>query len=169
MNRKYGKVTDNVMEYAPKFIVVGDGVIINPSAAEYKAHGEWLPNEETEPTPEEGYHVSSWVWDTDGEKNYKKYSYEKDEEPHDRVFSKLKLEMVLFNMGLLDRLDAFVDSQTIPNELGQMMPLRRAYNTANEFSEDNQYFSEYFGYAKEALGVDDETAKAILEKCVMGV
>ena len=170
MNKNFGKVNNGEMSYAPDALYNDYGVIVNPSKDDYyKANeGPYLPNEDTLPAPDVGYHVSSWRWDTDGEKNYKVYDYEKDARPP-RVFSKLKLELVLFNLGLLDALDAFVDSQTIENEMGQKMPLRRAYNTANEFSEDNEYFAPYLGFAKEALGVDDAVVDEILNRCVVEV
>lgn len=57
-----------------------------------------------------------------------------------RVFSKMYLELALFKLGLLSAVDAFIDSQQITNEQGQTMPLRRLYDTALTFSEDNEYF-----------------------------
>jgi hypothetical protein len=82
------------------------------------------------------------------------------------VFSKINLEAAVFKRGLLATLDAFVDAQTITNELGDTMPLRRAYNTAQTFREDHPLFAPYLAAAKQALGVDEETADAILAEAV---
>lgn len=83
-----------------------------------------------------------------------------------RRFSKMNLEAAVFKRGLLAKLDAFVDAQTITNERGDTMPLRRAYNTAQIFREDHPLFAPYLAAAKQALGVDDETAEAILSEAV---
>lgn len=66
-----------------------------------------------------------------------------DPPPLPRVFSKLYLELALFKAGLLQAVDAFIDTQTITNEQGETMPLRRAYTTALTFSEDNEYFATF--------------------------
>lgn len=58
-----------------------------------------------------------------------------------RIFSKMYLELALFKVGLLEAVDNFIDSQTITNEQGQTLPLRRLYNTALTFSDNNEYFS----------------------------
>ena len=77
-------------------------------------------------------------------------------QPQGRVFSKLYLELALLNAGLLDAVDQFIDSQTISIERdGQVysMPLRRAYDTALTFSEDNQYFSTFKNALQTSLGI----------------
>lgn len=89
-----------------------------------------------------------------------------DPPPAPRVFSKIDLEAAVFKRGLLAKLDAFVDAQTITNKTGDTMPLRRAYNTAQTFREDHPLFAPYLEAAKQALGVDDETAEAILSEAV---
>jgi hypothetical protein len=86
--------------------------------------------------------------------------------PPPRVFSKINLEAAVFKRGRLANLDAFVDAQTISNELGDTMPLRRAYNTAQTFREDHPLFASYLMAAKQALGVDGATAEAILSEAV---
>ena len=92
-----------------------------------------------------------------------------DNPPHPpRVFSKLKLELALFKAGLLPAVDAFIDAQTITNEKGETMPLRRAYSTALTFSEDNEYFAPFLAAVKSTLGIDDATAEAILSASVEG-
>ena len=82
-----------------------------------------------------------------------------------RVFSKLYLELALFKAGLLSAVDAFIDSQVISNDQGQTMPLRRAYDTALTFSEDNEYFSQFKTALQTQLGLTDEQIEAILSQC----
>lgn len=79
-----------------------------------------------------------------------------------RIFSKLSLEAKLFDEGLLEAVDAFIDSQTITNSYGQTMPLRRMYDTALEFSEEHPKFSMAVGALKQTLGISDEKVEEIL-------
>lgn len=91
-----------------------------------------------------------------------------DPPPPPRVFSKLKLEIALFKAGLLPAVDSFIDSQTITNEQGETMPLRRAYSTALTFAEDNEYFAPFLAAIKSTIGIDDATAEEILSASVEG-
>ena len=83
-----------------------------------------------------------------------------------RVFSKMYLELALFKAGLLQAADAFIDSQSITSEQGQTMPLRRLYDTALTFSEDNEYFSQFKAALQAQLGLADEQVEAILAASV---
>lgn len=140
-----------------------------PTADDYAKMG-WLRvvDEMPDEPPQDGYH-----WEAAGWKQWLgilKRVYEQVVNPPapPRVFSKINLETAVFKRGLLAKLDAFVDTQTITNEFGDIMPLRRAYNTAQTFREDHPLFAPYLEAAKSALGVDDETAEAILAECVIG-
>lgn len=84
-----------------------------------------------------------------------------------RVFSRLNLELALFKAGLLERLDEFLLSTTITNEMGQRITLKRAYDLANELNEGHELFVPYLKLAQRALGVDDETVERILDAAVM--
>ena len=79
-----------------------------------------------------------------------------------RIFSKMYLELALFKAGLLEAVDNFIDSQTITNEQGQTLPLRRLYNTALTFSDNNEYFSQFSTALQAQLGLTDEQVNAIL-------
>ena len=83
-----------------------------------------------------------------------------------RVFSKMYLELALFKLGLLSAVDAFIDSQSITNEQGQTMPLRRLYDTALTFSEDNEYFGQFKAALQTQLGLADEQVEEILAASV---
>ena len=72
------------------------------------------------------------------------------------------LELALFNAGILDQVDDFIDAQSISNEHGQTMPLRRLYDRALTFSEDNEYFSQFKAALQAYLGLTDEQVEAIL-------
>ena len=83
-----------------------------------------------------------------------------------RVFSKMYLELALFKAGLLEAVDNFIDSQTITNEQGQTLPLRRLYDTALTFSEDNEYFNKFKSELQTILGLTDEQVEEILSNCI---
>lgn len=76
------------------------------------------------------------------------------------------LELALFKAGLLSQVDNFIDSQSITNEQGQTMPLRRMYDTALTFSEDNEYFSQFKTALQAQLGLTNEQVEAILAASV---
>lgn len=76
------------------------------------------------------------------------------------------LELALFKAGLLAQVDNFIDSQSITNEQGQTMPLRRMYDTALTFSEDNEYFSQFKTALQVQLGLTNEQVEAILAASV---
>ena len=87
-------------------------------------------------------------------------------EQNTRVFSKMYLELALFKAGLLEAVDNFIDSQTITNEQGQTLPLRRLYDTALTFSEDNEYFNKFKSELQTILGLTDEQVEEILSNCI---
>lgn len=83
-----------------------------------------------------------------------------------RVFSKMYLELALFKAGLLEAVDNFIDSQTLTNEQGQTLSLRRLYDTALTFSEDNEYFDKFKSELQKILGLTDEQVEEILSNCI---
>ena len=90
-------------------------------------------------------------------------------EQNTRVFSKMYLELALFKAGLLEAVDNFIDSQTITNEQGQTLPLRRLYDTALTFSEDNEYFNKFKSELQTILGLTDGQVEEILSNCIARV
>lgn len=146
------------IEFAPVTLPPNPGV---PTESEYNAAG-WFRNEIQAPIIPYGKVVkSSFYFIQD---NVVQASYEYEDAPKQmRVFSKLYLEQALFQEGLLDKVDAFIDAQVITNKQGQTMPLRRLYNTANDFRDTNPYFSQFLDAIKTTLGVDDETVERILK------
>ena len=91
---------------------------------------------------------------------------ESEEQIPYRTFSKLSIESRLFEAGVLNAVDAFIDSQTVTNEFGQTAPLRRFYNTALTFRENHPLFSQYVSAVKNVLGWTDEQVEGLLSKCI---
>ena len=88
-------------------------------------------------------------------------------EQNTRVFSKMYLELALFKAGLLEAVDNFIDQQTITNEQGQTLPLRRLYDTALILSEDNEYFNQSKTAIQEQLDLTDEYVETILNASIV--
>lgn len=109
------------------------------------------------------YYVEDGEEETDTEiiKKYKKV------EKVWRVFSKLSIEACMFEMGLLDRFDAFIDGLEITNKFGQTVKLRRFYDQANDLKENHEFFKPYYHGALTALGLTEEQGECILSKCVV--
>lgn len=82
-----------------------------------------------------------------------------------RKISKLKLEAALFKMGILARLDKFLISTTVKNELGHEEAIKRFYDQANELDEKHPLFKPYYQAAIEALGIKPEEADALIDAC----
>ena len=149
---------------------IEDRYVQQPAAADWAQAGYLRLYYNTDPgLHEQGRHwqktgrivpaTDHYVWE---------YVLVDDPPPPPRVFSKFWMELALFKAGLLPAVDAFIDSQTITNEKGETMPLRRAYSTALTFSEDNEYFASFLSAVKTTLGIDDATADAILSASVEG-
>lgn len=169
MNRKFAKPKEDFSpEYGPDALVLDGRTILAPKAAHYAKAG-YLPLIDERPVdPPEGKHYERTdKIEPNGDDGYRwQYALVDNPPPASRVFSKINLEAAVFKRGLLAKLDAFVDAQTITNKMGDTMPLRRAYNTAQTFREDHPLFAPYLAAAKQALGVDGETAEAILSEAI---
>ena len=77
----------------------------------------------------------------------------------------MSLESALFQIGLLDKVDEFIDAQLVENKQGQKVPLRRFYNTAKEFREDHPLFEKYLELLKPVVGLTDVQIEQLLDSC----
>lgn len=168
MNRKYGH-TDGVRitEYAPSYLETDDGIVLNPTRVQYLAFG-WYLIVLVKPNPPAGKVASGHRFEVDKEKGeiVQVWIYV-DIPPTVKPpteYSKVELEIALFQLGLLDKFDEFVDSQFIENANGQKLPLRRVYDTALVFRDDNEYFGKYLEAAVAHLGIPIGMAKDLLQK-----
>ena len=171
MNRNWGKSENERLVYFDGQMRDGDTWIVAPTAADFARFG-WLPViDEPAPTPPEGYHYEPrGPVEKDGAIVRVTWELVEDPPSPPRIFSCLYLEAALLKRGLLPAFDALLDSQTIedPPGSGYTMPLRRAYNRANDISSAHPLFGQYFAAAKTALGVSDETAEEILAEAETG-
>ena len=170
MNRNFAKPREDMTpEFAPDVLEINGRKVYYPKSVHCKIAGylPLSPDYPVDPAPDGQHWERTDKIEPNGDVGYKwVYRLVDNPPPRPRVFSKINLEAAVFKRGLLATLDAFVDAQTITNEMGDTMPLRRAYNTAQTFREDHPLFAPYLAAAKQALGVDDETADAILAEAV---
>jgi len=118
----------------------------------------------------EGFHYEGRGWEKSDNRWCRVYEEVENPPPPPKTYSCLYLEAALLKRGLLDAFDALLDSQTIedPPDSGNVMPLRRAYERANDLSSAHPLFGKYFSAVKAALGADDETAEEILREAETG-
>lgn len=82
--------------------------------------------------------------------------------PAPRIISKFKLYMTLQPLGLYEMLEDFLKETTTPEGINAF----KAYEIANELSEENPIFFNMLSQVSEALGVDKEQTEEILNNCI---
>lgn len=83
--------------------------------------------------------------------------------PKGRVFSRLYLEIAIAKLGLIDQFDTLL--KNIEIEPGYTA--YRAFERANEISEDFPHFNEYIQTIKTSLGLTDQQIEQVLQQAVM--
>ncbi len=69
---RYAKLTESILTYAPKFLIINGAKVWNASEAEYIAQG-WFPVIRTEaPATEEGYYAEPY-WGQEGNQIVQKW------------------------------------------------------------------------------------------------
>jgi len=82
---------------------------------------------------------------------------------HPRRFSIMYIEFALANIGIdIDEFWSWLESI----EVAPGITARRAWDRANDLSEDFAGFDSYFSLAKQHLGLTDAQAEMILESCI---
>lgn len=164
--RNYGRVNeDGTIEYAPITIHTKYGLSCNADKESYLEQG-WFPIESTTPNTPAGHRVKSCRYEQDGNRITRVYEYEKKENSA-RRFSVFGFELACFKAGILEKVDEFIDSQTITNEEGGKIPLRRVYERVTEFSDDNEYFNTYFNAGLDYCGLSRGQGEGILASCLI--
>ena len=132
-------------------------VVLHPNADDYRnaKDGPYLPNERTPANPPEGMMVATDDWDTDGEKNFKVYTYEPipDPKPVVKVYNKYRLGLAIEEAGLLPSLLEYFAA----NPTAQFH-----WDNANDFESGDDNFDRLVGIFKATYG--DEAVDAILAK-----
>lgn len=82
------------------------------------------------------------------------------------TYSKLKLEVALFQLGKLAKFEEFLTSKTLTNDNGDTRTLKEFYNVANDLTTGNVYYEQYKAEAIAFLEMTEEEVDALLAQCV---
>ena len=159
MNRKFGKLVDGKLVYAPSMVAHDGRSYINPKGPDYlKADdGPWYPIEPlpppVEPAPE-GYHYinNAWVFNEELKQYESNYILVENPPPEPRVFSKMRIVTALMNAGIWAQVKQWLEASGYYD----------LYLAAQDFREDDPYFKEGFAALKAQLGIRDSDAEYIL-------
>ena len=158
MNRKFGRLVDGQIEYAPKTLDEADGVKkMNPSDESYLALG-WKRVVDVKPPAESSRYPAFSSWREDDETLTAVYKMIEGRDPAlgVRVFSKLKMVMAL------KKADLWILTRTWIEENG----LYDLYLAAQDFREDNEFFIQGKSELQRLSGRSAEEIEAILSQCV---
>ena len=157
MNKKYGKLVDGRIKYAPKILDTPDGIKMNPSEESYlKAGWKIVIDEKPQADASSYVAVSKWREDEKTLKCVYKTVAGKDPSVAPRIFSKLKMVLAL------KKVDLWVLTRAWIEENG----LYDYYLAAQNFSEDNEFFIEGKKELQRLSGRTEEEIEVILSECI---
>ena len=114
INRKFGKLVDGAITYAPRSLVIDGREIWNPRAETYAAAG-YLPVVEaspSEPAPE-GYHYTPDGWEERDGAIRRVWREEANPPPPPRRWTRLSIKTALAQAGMLDAARQFLSASEI--------------------------------------------------------
>ena len=130
-----------------------------PTEEEYNEHG-WYRNAVFPPSPPEGKVLASTTYVVEDNQVVAEYEYEDAPVPV-RTFSKLKLYGALVQLGLWDNIETWLKGQTIHG-----VNAYTAFMMAQDLNDQNPMFHDCYEAVKQVLGIDDQTAEAILNSAI---
>lgn len=159
MNRKFGKLVNGRLVYAPSMVAHDGRSYINPKELDYfKADdGPWYPVKPLPPPstpPAEGYHYvrNGEVFDEELKCIVPQYVQIENPPASPRTFSKFKITTALMKIEKwLPVRDYLVQSG-----------LYDLYLVAQDFKEDDKYFTKGLSELKAKLGMSDSDVEYIL-------
>ncbi len=195
MNRKYGRLANGQVEYAPDYLKVDGGVKVNPSEASYLAGG-WKKVVDEPPAAEEGMDVvvSSWTEDettvtcvykqtprvaqevadegggkddggADGADGGEGGASDKGDAKEDAAKPAGKGKRTFSKLKLVAALKE-ADKWVLVKTWLEEKSYYDYYLAAQDFAEDHPLFREGLAAIKAYAGVTDDEAEALLAKCV---
>ena len=155
---RYNALT-RVLTKEPRYIVLSDGTtIVNPTAEQYAEKRNAYPKGADDPLPEPqdgkiveygGYALgeSDHLW-------HKQWILVDAPPPPPRTFSKLRIVAALTNAGVWAQVKAYIEREGLYD----------LYLAAQDFREDNEYFTQGKTALQQALGWTDEQVEAVLQE-----
>lgn len=160
MNREFGKVVNNELEYAPDAVRNGGRIILHPNAIGYATadDGPWLPIVDEPPTtpPREGFHWERTRPVEEGGEIRWQYAEVADPPPPPRTFRKSWLAQWMYANDKWAALQAFLADPD--NEALAFM-----WSICTEFDEDNEAWPGAVIAIKTALALTDAEADDMLQ------
>lgn len=134
-------------------------VKIHPTADDYAAMGYKRVSEDrpTDPAPE-GYHYEARGYDEDENRIWRVYETVANPPAPPRTFSKMKCVAALMEAGVWTEVKAWIEQAGLYD----------LYLAAQDFREDNPYFTSGKAQLMASLGWTEEQAETILSQCVIG-
>ncbi len=157
---RYNALT-RVLTAEPRYIVTFDGrTIVNPTAEQYATLRDAYPKGEDAPmpTPTEGKVVKYAGYEL-GETDHlwhKQWTLVDAPPPPPRTFSKLRIVSALTKAGVWAQVKAYIEQ----------VGLYDLYLAAQDFAEDNEYFTQGKAQLQTALGWTDAQVEAVLQEAV---
>ncbi len=144
---------------APKAVRTPQGIVCNPTPAQYAAIGAYPRGTDTPPTPPEGkvaipdgYELRDSAW-------HRAYRYEDAPPPPPRTFSKYRLVCALQTANVWPQIKEWLLSQDGAYDL---------YLAAEDISEDEPLLAQGIAAVKQLLGWTDEQVAAVLDAAAIG-
>ena len=154
VNRRWVKTDGSELTYAPTWLKTDAGLVVNPSAEQYRAAG-WLQNGVEPPAPPEGMMVAGTRYEARDGRVVAVYDFSPIPRAP-RVFSKLYLVMVLKKRGLWTRFLCTLSEFGLEDE----------WNAAQDVAEDFPGFADFAARIGTALGLTDAEVEEILAEAV---
>ena len=151
MNRKFGKLEDGNLTYAPNVLAVDGRILISPPDDAFLAAG-WYKVTDNPPTPTEGFYARPTGWAiVDGEivRQYEQIAVEHTP----KVYNKYRIGNAIEDAGKLDDFLALFESNA---------KLKFHWNNADEFAEGDKNFEAFKKAMVDMFGED--AVSAILAK-----
>ena len=155
MNRKFGKLEDGNLTYAPNVLAVDGRILMSPPDEAFLATG-WHKVTDNAPTPTEGFYARPTGWAmTDGEivRQYEQIAVE----PTPKTYNKYRLGMAIQEAGLLDALLQFFAANPAA---------KFHWDNAQDFAEEDENFKTIVGIFNDQFGADK--VAAILKAAEVG-
>jgi len=162
----YGTVTNNILTPAPRAIIVNGAMVTNPKAehfavvnAEREKQGKppYLPVVDELPSTDAAHYAVATGWTRDGETWRRVYEVRELPPPPPRVFSKLKAVAALMQANVWEQVKQYIEQAGLYD----------LYLAAQEFSEDNEYFSDGVAYLQTALNWTDGQVEEVLQEATI--
>lgn len=155
---RYGTLIDNQLHPAPRAIRIGGAVVCNPTDAQYEQAG-YKRVVDTPPQTDAAHYAVPVGWLELYDHIEREYEVRAYPPPPPRTFSKLRIVAALTSAGVWDAVKQLLIERSLYD----------LFLAAQDFREDNEYFSQGKTALQTALGWTDEQVEAVLTQAKTSV